>query len=616
MIYRSGIELPRVQFSTFDYAQIRSGAYFLAFDLDNSGKLSKIDKNGVTTVLENVPGQGVPSIGFSTIDYTQLEPGQFFIGFDSDNGNRLSKIDSTGTIKAIEDIPGPIGPQGPQGIQGPDGVQGPQGIQGIDGPQGPIGLQGAPGETFTVLGVIIDYAALPISPSFLDTYITQDTNTLYVYDPSSSAADLNGWVNMGSIQGPQGIQGEQGVQGEQGELGPEGPTGDQGPAGPAGVGGDSTFLTDLTVSLTGGKTFGKYSNGQVIPATGKTPAEVIQMALVEAINPTISLTTPVSIAFNQTAINNVLNFGYTILSLGGTVQTAVLEWRRNNSGAWTTLTASTAATSYSHTLTDTAYNTQPFNYRYSVTDDKGGSTQTTLNITPASYVAPSISLTVAAVSTTSPETNSKRERGNINSNISGTVTRNSVNIPLTSYQLQYQINGAGSWINLGSAVSIGPGTSSIALVNHNDPALLGSSSITYRALVIDQYQTFLSSSVTGGNSTVSLVYLLFYGSVAATPTDSASVRAVPTRIFIDGASTFALATGTTNRRFTVAMPNTKTLTSVIDTDALNANITASYVLATVSVNDAGGTPTTYNVYTMVNAVPYSPTSHNHQIIRS
>ena len=51
-MYSSGIELPRVQFSLIDYAYIETGSYFTGFDLDNSGKLSKMDNSGIITVIE------------------------------------------------------------------------------------------------------------------------------------------------------------------------------------------------------------------------------------------------------------------------------------------------------------------------------------------------------------------------------------------------------------------------------------------------------------------------------------------------------------------------------------------------------------------------------------
>lgn len=92
-------------------------------------------------------------------------------------------------------------------INSSQGPQGPQGIQGIQGP---------PGETLTALGTEATYADMILAyptPSLLDAYIVQDTSIFWVYDPASSAANGDGWVDMGSLQGPQGIQGIQGLSG-------------------------------------------------------------------------------------------------------------------------------------------------------------------------------------------------------------------------------------------------------------------------------------------------------------------------------------------------------------------------------------------------------------------
>ena len=185
---------------------------------------------------------------------------------------------------------------------------------------------------------------------------------------------------------------------------------------------------------------------------------------------------------------------------------------------------------------------------------------------------------------------------------------------LTSYTLQYQINSTGGWNNIGTSVSIGPGTSSITLTNHNDSSLNASTSLVYRVLVIDAYQTFLSSSITGGNTTVAFQNLVFYGPSSSAPASSSDVRALGTRIFTSTAlaGVFNLNTGSSNINFTVAMPVSRTLSQVLDLDALSANITSSYTVSTFNVQDAAGTNTSYHVDTMTIASPYA-TSHRHQI---
>lgn len=376
------------------------------------------------------------------------------------------------------------------------------------------------------------------------------------------------------------------------------------------------FPTDLTVSLTGGRTFGRYASGQTIPATGKTPAEVIRMAIAEPIAPTVSLTSSTSIAFNQTSISNVLNFGYVINTLGGTVTSAVLEWRRNNSGSWSALTNNVSDTSFTHVLTDTEFNTQPFNYRYVVVDSAGATTTATFNIAPQGYAAPTMSLSVVRINSSgiSGETNNKRERGNIGSTLSGTITRNRTNVAMSSYSVQYSTNGS-TWTDVPGLSSVAitgnPGSVSIPTTNHNDMNLKTTSVLYYRVTVTDAYTTSSSSS-----STITFLSAIFYGTSSTSPSDSTSVRSLTNKVFTsDLSNPFNLLTGNVDRIFTVAFPSPTSITSVFDLDALNANITNSYVLNTFNVSDAGGTETSYKVHTMTNAVPYD-SSHRHQITRA
>ena len=379
-------------------------------------------------------------------------------------------------------------------------------------------------------------------------------------------------------------------------------------------GSEATFDDDLLVSLSDGKTFGRYPDGATIPASGKTAREVIELSIAEPIAPTVNLSSPTSVAFNQTGISNTLNFNHTINSVGATVSSASLEYRRGGVGSWTTLsTSTTTPDSYVHSFTDTNFNTSGMNYRYIVTDTLGASNTGTYTITPASYVAPSISWNMVGNALSGVETNTKRERGNVDSQINGTVTRNSANVDLISYTIQYRVNG-GSWTDIGSA-SIGPGSDTIASTGHNPTSDNTATQIQYRIQVVDEYQQYLSSQVTSSTKTISFLFLIFYGPVSAAPTTSNEVRAIATQIFTDGSNPFNLNTGSTLKDFTVAMPNTLSISQVLDLDALSANITASYVNNPFNVDDAGGTAVAYNVYTMSNSVPYS-SNHRHEVTRS
>lgn len=375
------------------------------------------------------------------------------------------------------------------------------------------------------------------------------------------------------------------------------------------------FPDNLTVSLSGGKTFGRYASGETIPAKGKTPAEVILMAIAEPINPTVSLNSATTIQFNQVSINNILNFSYVINSLGASISSVTLDWRRNNSGGWTSLSTNTGLTTYTHGYFDSNYNAQPFNYRYTATDSQGASSTATVNITPSAYVSPSFSLSITASSIASPETNTKREKGNVSTVIGGTITKTSPLVTMTHYSVQYQVNGAGSWINVPGlssvAISRNPSSVIIPSTTHNDASLKSSDNIAYRIQTTDDYQTTNSAS-----TTVDFINTIFYGSSASTSTTSNDIRNLDNRVFADRTNNpLTLDTGTANKIFTVAMPSSLSLTSVIDLTALNADITSNYILSTFNVNDAGNTSTSYHVYTLTNATPYN-VAHQHQVTRA
>jgi hypothetical protein len=377
------------------------------------------------------------------------------------------------------------------------------------------------------------------------------------------------------------------------------------------AGGNSTFTQNLTVSLEGTKTFGRYVDGDIIDSIGKTPSQVIQMSVVEPIKPIITLTSPTTIAFNQTNINNVINFTHVIKSLGATVNTASLQFRRNNTGSWNILGTGTASTSsYNHILTDTPFNTQSFNYRYIVTDTVGAMASAALAITPTPYSNPTVPApTIVAFNTplTSPETNTSREKGNVNSNISATITRNSPNVDLVNCIFQYKEDN-GSWISIGTPISISGPTATVTLTNHIPLSTVNN--VYYRLSAYDGYQTTV-----GNQSTLSLYNIIFYGSSSSTPTNSSQVRSLPNRIFTNGSNPFDLFTGIVNTKFTVAMPNNLSITGVIDLDASNANLTNSYVNNPFSVNDYAGTSYSYKVYTCSIATPYTPTEHRHRVTR-
>lgn len=377
------------------------------------------------------------------------------------------------------------------------------------------------------------------------------------------------------------------------------------------IAGGSGFVypNDLNVSLSATKSFGRYVNGDVIPAQGKTPGEVIVLALSESISPVVSLSTSTSVPlpFGITAVSNNIDFSHTIMTLGATVSTAILEFRRG-SGTWSTLSTDTSSSgTYVHTDTNTLWDTTNYNYKYTVTDSTGASGFATLTISIAPYVSPTIPITVTGSSVNAPETNAKREIGNVSSVITSTITRNSPLADLLSYRILCQTNEAGAFNQIDSG-ALAASTDTITYT-HNDSALDTSTSLTYKIEVTDEYAVNNSA-----NSKVSFQYLIFCGPVATTPTNSAGVRALTTRYFADSTNNpFILNTGNVFNRFTAAMPNTKTISLVMDLE-VNANLTPTYAsgLATFNVNSYSGDPVSYKVYTMNPAIAYT-FSHRHQI---
>jgi len=113
------------------------------------------------------------------------------------------------------------------------------------GIKGDKGDQGEQGNSLEIKGVVSSYANLPESASQGDIWVTDSTNTLWLWDDTSG-----GWTDLGEIQGPEGPSGTNGTDGtdgtdgskgdvgDEGDRGPKGNTGDQGPRGDRGYSGD------------------------------------------------------------------------------------------------------------------------------------------------------------------------------------------------------------------------------------------------------------------------------------------------------------------------------------------------------------------------------------------
>jgi len=496
--------------------------------------------------------------------------------YEGDNVSYVKTTISAGSV-------GPQGLTGATGATGPQGATGSQGATGNTGPTGSQGIQGNTGATgATGAGIQGNTGATGVG------YTGAEVRSNYLYVQKLFADGSTAEVNLGYL----------------------GPTGSQ-----------FVFDSDLTAAFGTGKFFGKYVQGDTIPAIGKTAVEVIKDALIAALAPTVSLTSSTTIPFNQTAISNILGLTYTINSLGASVSGVTLEWRRNSAGAYTTLSTNTGITAFTHTLTDSAFNSQAFNYRYTVRDSVGATAEATKNITPTAYSAPTRTITLTGTNTTSPETSTSREKGNVASTISAVITRNSPNVEITSWQWQYQENGAGAYSDIGTATVVTGNPSSVSTGATGHSTANTVSSAVYRLKVTDAYQDSISSSVTTNSSTINYYNYIFYGATGSAPTTSSNVRSLPSKSLYISTSNpsnpFTLNTGSVYKDFTVALPSSLTISSVVDIDASNANITTQYVLNTglTGIANYAGITSSYNVYTMSPAIPYSA-NHQHSITRA
>lgn len=271
-----------------------------------------------------------------------------------------------------------------------------------------------------------------------------------------------------------------------------------GPVGPSGS--SAPFSSDFTVILSGGKTFGKYSNGQVVSASGKTANEVILMAAIEYINPAFS-------SFSISGQSTTVEVG-TIMS---------------------------------------------------------GSKTFTWSITTGSGVVSTLDIKdVTSGSTILANTSNDGSQA--------------ITLPLA-----YQLNSNGV-------------------------------SNSYKGTLHDTGT--VTQDIDSSLFNITSRFIKFYGASSTSPLNSTDVRALASNAFQTSGNVFNLNTGASLIKFVVALPPGITISSVIDLDALNTDITSQYILTgTINVLDAGSTNRSYNIYEMNIAIPYSVT-HRHQITTS
>ncbi|MBD3748498.1 MAG: hypothetical protein IE931_03285 [Sphingobacteriales bacterium] len=145
-----------------------------------------------------------------------------------------------------------------------------------------------------------------------------------------------------------------------------------------GIGGggvSEVFESDFVVSMSGGKTFMKWTNGQTVPAGGKTAVQLLEIGAQEAIAPNVYLSrAPTSIIFNQKdGVNISVNYSWSINSLGATLTNLKLERSRDNA-TWTSIfdTDTPPASPYlDNNVNAGGTDNRPIYYRLTAIDSEG-----------------------------------------------------------------------------------------------------------------------------------------------------------------------------------------------------------------------------------------------------
>ena len=356
-------------------------------------------------------------------------------------------------------------------------------------------------------------------------------------------------------------------------------------------GSGGAFTDNITVSINAGKSFGKYETGDVIPASGKTANEVILLACFEAQDPTVNLSSSGDdVAFGESGKTVYLDFSYVINSLGASVATTVLEHRRGGVGAWSGFTITTGSTDYTHNIDDSSnrFNTAQLNYRYTVTDTAGGTKTTTYNVNPQAYAAPSMVIALNG-SVTSPETQTVREKGNVISAPSGTITSVRSLVNITDWTLERQYDGGG-YIVLASGSSLS--TLSVVVPSTPDSTIpTGAVSIDYRLTYTDEY-----SSGAGGTQSIGFKYFSYWGYNTNIILTENQIEALANSAFKTSQALTWSVTAAISEYTYYAYPSTfSNLTSIIR-DGIVEDITAWSKLTDVNVTNSYLESLLYTVY--------------------
>jgi hypothetical protein len=268
----------------------------------------------------------------------------------------------------------------------------------------------------------------------------------------------------------------------------------------AAIAGATLFTSNVTLNLSGSKSFGKYTTGQEIPLAGRTPIQVILDALVEYILLSATLTAhgqtqptgshptaasasgyspaahyvPYGATGNRTTntITMGVTYTYTMNTPGYTALGATLEYQLSNtapgslSSGWTNIPGTyfdntdpfnTTSGFGTYAVPITQWDTTNDNFKYTVRD-AGGVTVAYRIIQRQTFVNPTTTISSTGVTATTSYTipagwsagnGLLRERGNTGTSVNTTIAIGpgmwSEYHWLTRVGMQYSIDNGTTW---------------------------------------------------------------------------------------------------------------------------------------------------------------------------
>lgn len=330
---------------------------------------------------------------------------------------------------------------------------------------------------------------------------------------------------------------------------------------------------------------GGYSNDEpATPPEGLTFSEAMNKLLFPILSPIIStFTATPQPEYLEPNFTIDINWEIDIQTAGASLDSLNLEYRRNSSGNWSGLTPTiTTGGTFNHNISGNTTN-ETFNYRLTATDSSGGESATTINRTMTSYVNPTLNPSSILSQT--------REIGDINYSTNRDIVKQSQYVPLTSWIPTIQLNNGSIDEFSGSTAIIGDPTTENIDVNINENSItniLNATSIKSWVKITDE-ETITNRQILN----LTLRYKQFYGTTNTVPTTSSDIRGLPNNNYDNTNTLTWFANGTVH---VIAIPSSKSIVEV--TTSNNETITDNFTngLTSISVEDAGGTLRTYNVY--------------------